>query len=909
MPIIKESRRKGFRIATWNIQGKLNYSESPSILEQDFRRNKVQIACLQETKANEGTTALTHGKLICMDKFQNQYHYGLGFYVTKKLEKYIWGVKNVSNRIAVLMLQFSEQQQTTAGSTHFKRSSKSKRTPRSKRSKKRRGNTAKQIKRRRKAMITIINSYAPHTGITKEDPEKRDAFYSDLQRTYEQYKSKSSMVIVAGDFNSKIGKKLSEYELCNGSHGKGVRNMNGDELIRFMMERDLIATNTMTPHSSRHKSTWHGVKVVKDAEGKDVKRFNIHNQIDFILMHRKFSLMVADSRTYNNTKYSSDHSMLITTLKLHEYYMIQQRIRSISKAKRQHEMSRGILDISSLREDENETRDIYRAALDQELQKSKYSNIREEMPQKIMQMMRESIQIAANLTLQKIHNGTSLKDKFNKRFWKDSKLHELSEQQSRLRRKIYHRSRKASLKRQYSKKITRWKTDRNKILKQIKSRVQEIWASRNRLIARALDEYHDSSRKYFEATRMLAKSDKRYGQFTLLSAQDEEITDVGELKHQVQHFYRDFFNKVGDIGQQTDGLRPFLNDTPKALKKPITTVEIMEWGFKSLRNGRAKGPDGIEGELLKYGPLQLAETMAIICNRIFETNQTVNEFTEGILIPLNKPGKKKKVENTRPITLLNTCRKALSNVVLHRIRSRVESYLSPAQSGFRQYRSTADIIWTYRWLELISDRFTKHIKIYGMDMSKAFDSIDREKLMEILSDVLHDEEHGDDEIRIIRFLLANTTLKTKIQGNISEDSFRTTLGTPQGDALSPILFTIYLEAAMKKFRATTGLIPQFDKHEELYFETMYADDVDLIAREESDIETVKLTIENIMKEYNLKINVEKAEEITLDPANQTIVEKNKTGRLRKLGSRMDTKMDAEARIQHAWLAFRAYNAV
>jgi retron-type reverse transcriptase len=79
-------------------------------------------------------------------------------------------------------------------------------------------------------------------------------------------------------------------------------------------------------------------------------------------------------------------------------------------------------------------------------------------------------------------------------------------------------------------------------------------------------------------------------------------------------------------------------------------------------------------------------------------------------------------------------------------------------------------------------------------MSKAFDSIIRSTLMEELEKIV-----GNSELRIIRYLLAETSLKARINGSLGE-AFQTTIGTPRGDALSPALFIIYLELALRKIR-------------------------------------------------------------------------------------------------------------
>ena len=57
---------------------------------------------------------------------------------------------------------------------------------------------------------------------------------------------------------------------------------------------------------------------------------------------------------------------------------------------------------------------------------------------------------------------------------------------------------------------------------------------------------------------------------------------------------------------------------------------------------------------------------------------------------------------------------------------------------------------------------------------------------------------SEDHIRIIRFLLLETQLSVRVE-ETRGPWFKTTIGTPQGDALSPILFLIYLEHITRVF--------------------------------------------------------------------------------------------------------------
>lgn len=136
---------------------------------------------------------------------------------------------------------------------------------------------------------------------------------------------------------------------------------------------------------------------------------------------------------------------------------------------------------------------------------------------------------------------------------------------------------------------------------------------------------------------------------------------------------------------------------PRPPSCPITTDEVAA-AFRRHNNGRASGPDDIPAELLKYGSSVLAPHVADIINASFAQGQPL-PLGEGTPSSLPKPNKPQGLcSSLRPIVLLNSIRKAISLVVLARISSAVDNYLSPHQSGFRKHRSTADAVWAHKWL-------------------------------------------------------------------------------------------------------------------------------------------------------------------------------------------------------------------
>ena len=97
------------------------------------------------------------------------------------------------------------------------------------------------------------------------------------------------------------------------------------------------------------------------------------------------------------------------------------------------------------------------------------------------------------------------------------------------------------------------------------------------------------------------------------------------------------------------------------------------------------------------------------------------------------------------------------------------------------------------------------VHILGIDLSCAFDTVDKHRLLHVVSELTNDM----DVVGMVQALLTQTTLQVCI-GNVEAPAFETNIGTPQGDSLSPILFNCYYEAAMRDLRPRFPALPQED---------------------------------------------------------------------------------------------------
>ena len=264
----------------------------------------------------------------------------------------------------------------------------------------------------------------------------------------------------------------------------------------------------------------------------------------------------------------------------------------------------------------------------------------------------------------------------------------------------------------------------------------------------------------------------------------------------------------------------------------------------------------------------------------------------GILIPLAKPNKPKgPVTSLRPITLLNSIRKVISIIVLRRITESgaLSRHLGTTQSGFRPGRSTADVVWTQRWIAARAIRYRQQFHILGLDMSKAFDTINRLKLLEVMSAITN-----PDCTCLIHHLLHNTTITVKVASATAEP-FESTIGTPQGDSLSPVLFICYLEAALQECR--TRLAPRPAGDASLPPETGYADDISYYSTCRLWLENALPVIADTLHDWSLNVNPDKTEWIRVSPDSESW----RTSR--QLGSLMGEEEDVRRRMELASRVF------
>lgn len=255
-----------------------------------------------------------------------------------------------------------------------------------------------------------------------------------------------------------------------------------------------------------------------------------------------------------------------------------------------------------------------------------------------------------------------------------------------------------------------------------------------------------------------------------------------------------YFSDLLNCPEPPERFQHIVPEHTKPNADPPTQEEIHHH-IKRLKNGKASGEDGIVAELLKnLGPRSLQE-ISLIIQEIWQCEKLPDDWKCALIHPLHKKGDKSDVNNYRGISLLPVPYKIFSACLLQRTQEQLEPLIGEYQAGFRPHRSGTEQIFNLKsTLKLRATRNLPTICTF-VDFKKAYDSIDRQSLFNILEEYNLDPKTR----RLIQQTLTDTTSKAKFIGEISKP-FLIKTGVRQGDGLSPLLFNIVLDKVIKEWQ-------------------------------------------------------------------------------------------------------------
>jgi len=725
-------RLKDMRIGSWNVRCQTYRPGGLQKLTNELKKAKIDVAAIQESGYTKNAQNSRYNGYTTFHSSNSRDHVlGTAFLVARGKEHLVLDFRKVNERLCVLRLK-----------GRFKN-------------------------------YSLINVHAPHNESTEAD---KDDYYEALATAYDELPA-HDIKIVVGDFNAKVGKEevfrptIGRYSLHDNT------NENGQRMIFFAAERNLVVKSTFYKHKSRHLATWKHPNDNLPA-----------NQIDHLLISGRHLTDVIDVKTCWKANVDSDHYLVVSTLRAH----LARFHNGNRETVRRYAVGR--------------LRDPQIAATFAQNISTKLRQLQQAQSGDTptdWQAVSEVINHEATSTL----GYQSLNDF---KTWFDAECANVTDEKNAARlvwETARTREQKVMAREHYKELRKEEKRVHRRKKKELENRtLLELERMRSANESRKFYKRINNQRKGFNPRMTMCRA----ANGTLLTA-----------KHDVLERFKEHFRALynGDSEVTFDDDVSTLSDDGRIV--PAPTLEEVSGAIHSLKNNKASGPDNIPAELLKMGGEELPKVMHEIVERIWNTEKIPEEWLEGALIPLHKKGDKLVCENYRGIALLNTAYKVFAKVLFDRLSPRAETVIGEYQCGFRRDRSTTDQLFNLRLILQRGREFQTQTYHLFIDFKQAYDRTKRNELYVAMKELGFETKL----IRLVKATLDGTRCRVKVQNDLS-DEFAVGEGLKQGDGLSCLLFNLALEIAMRRAGIQTNKTLANGTSQVLGF----ADDLDLASR-------------------------------------------------------------------------------
>ena len=225
------------------------------------------------------------------------------------------------------------------------------------------------------------------------------------------------------------------------------------------------------------------------------------------------------------------------------------------------------------------------------------------------------------------------------------------------------------------------------------------------------------------------------------------------------------------------------------LNAPVTVNDVQA-AFRKLKRHKAAGLDGIKAEFLLDAEDLLLQPLTCTFNQMLHQG-VPDSWCKGVIHPIFKSGDENDPSNYRGITVNAVLAKLFAMVLESRMSvwAEAKQLRASGQAGFRKdYRSVDNMFIMNALIE--QTRKQKGQKLYCcfVDFRKAFDSIPRDRMWEVLQECGLD----GDVLAALKSMYAQDSAAVRTSAGLSE-IFRCLLGVKQGCPLSPTLFGLYVD--------------------------------------------------------------------------------------------------------------------
>ena len=253
------------------------------------------------------------------------------------------------------------------------------------------------------------------------------------------------------------------------------------------------------------------------------------------------------------------------------------------------------------------------------------------------------------------------------------------------------------------------------------------------------------------------------------------------------------FSKLGDFfGEKGKRLpAPNFSLASTSFKFQPISLFLCKKALNELNSNKPLGPSNIPAWALKDCMNIVAEPLQFLINAFIFEGSFPQQLKQARITPIFKSGDAENPKSYRPLTITSALAKIFEKILNEQITEYLNrnNLICPNQLGFRKKMSTSDalILATENIRREIDEN--EVVAAACLDLSKAFDSISYEILLQKLEKLNFDSN----SISMIRSFLTCRSQKVCFETACS-DWINLHQGVPQGTILGPLLFNIYVNS-------------------------------------------------------------------------------------------------------------------
>ena len=209
-------------------------------------------------------------------------------------------------------------------------------------------------------------------------------------------------------------------------------------------------------------------------------------------------------------------------------------------------------------------------------------------------------------------------------------------------------------------------------------------------------EFGDKNNQYFLS---LEKHNYKKSNITqLINTKGDVVTSSDKIMKEIREFYTNLYTSNPTTLDSDNNNRficndtiPKLDDTMRESCEGVLTQNETFVALQCLTRNRTPGNDGLSPEFyITFWPI-IGKIVTNSLNAAYLTSRLSNSQRQGVITLIEKKGKeKRRIENWRPITLLNTDYKIASKCISMRIEKHLDTLVHETQTAFIKNRQIAD---------------------------------------------------------------------------------------------------------------------------------------------------------------------------------------------------------------------------